>query len=110
MTSKSWKQLTTGDRIACPADGQTERVVSNRPYTSATRVIRTSRHDHYPKSNERVQLVSEGKSCAGAGEGYRNAARGGGARWVTQRGICRVCGKSLALTSSGRIPRHVPKS
>jgi hypothetical protein len=23
------------------------------------------------------------------------------------RGVCRVCGKNLALTSSGRIPRHL---
>ena len=43
-------------------------------------------------------------SCGGAGEGQGGTQ--GGASWMN-RGVCRVCGKNLALTSSGRIPRHL---
>jgi len=42
-------------------------------------------------------------SCGGAGE--HQGGSQGGASWMN-RGVCRVCGKKLKLTSSGRIPRH----
>jgi hypothetical protein len=48
---------------------------------------------------------SNRKSCLGAG--LHVGGTQGGARWM-DRGTCRTCGKSLKLTPSGRIPRHVP--
>lgn len=47
------------------------------------------------------------RSCLGAGEHQGDPQRGG-ARWIARRGICRVCGKQLTLTKSGRIPPHAP--
>lgn len=49
--------------------------------------------------------VAKRASCRGAGE-HRGGTQGG-ARW-RNRGTCSLCGKNLALTPSGRIPRHVP--
>lgn len=66
-------------------------------YRAEARTRRSARRD--------VEGLKRRKTCRGSGEHVGGTQ--GGARWQN-RGRCRVCGKDLALTRSGRIPSHVP--
>ena len=60
MSAKmAWSNLKTGDRIVCPGDGRTERVVRVERRRDGSTFVRTSRHDHFRPKHARVERIEQ---------------------------------------------------
>lgn len=54
-TTSTFGQLKAGDRMVCPSDGMTEKVVRTWRVGVARCAVRTTRHDHHRLRSDPVE-------------------------------------------------------